>query len=161
MKPIPSPLNIVDFAVMDLQYKFIPSIENSEPNFKKIFEDYEIDIDFNMHSNNYVHVFIKAEINFGKKQLPGYSISAEVACIFEFNEEIKISEEEKNSIEGFSTIYIALNSLRGFISQLTANGPIGRYIFPSIDLNDLINKKKALINKSNITKKKALSRKTK
>ncbi len=76
-----------------------------------------------------------------------------MACIFEFNKDISITREAKNSIEGFSTIYIALNSLRGFISQFSASGPIGRYILPSIDLNNLINKKKELVILNNQNQK--------
>jgi len=158
MKPIASPLNIVDFAIMDLQFKFIPSKENVEVDIRNIFIDYEIDIDFDIHNNDFIQVFIKTEINRGKNVLPGYSIAAEIACIFEFNKDMEISKESKSSIEGFSTIYIALNSLRGFISQVTANAPLGRYIFPSIDLNDLVDKKKKNLSK-NVNKKRAVNKK--
>lgn len=142
MKPISSPLNIVDFAVMNLEFNFIKPQSQTEIDFRKYFNEYELEIDFGIHSNEIIQVFIKAEINRVEKKLPGYSILAEVACIFEFNKKIEITPEAKNNIEGFSTIYIALNILRGFISQITANGPIGRYILPSIDLNELIERKK-------------------
>ncbi len=160
MKPIASPLNIVDFAIMDLQFQFIPSKENIDMDIRNTFSDYEIDIDFDIHTNEFIQVFIKTEINRGRRVLPGYSIAAEIACIFEFNKEVEISKELKSSIEGFSTIYIALNSLRGFISQVTANGPLGRYIFPSIDLNDLVDKKKKSLTKK-VSKKTQGSKKEK
>jgi len=154
MKPIASPLNIIDFAIMDFEYKFIPPQSTIEYDFKRDFNEYELDIDFSIHTDEVIHVFVKAEINRGKKILPGYSIFAEIACVFEFNKEIIIPTEAKASIEGFSTIYIALNSLRGFINQVTATGPIGRYILPSVDLNDLIKRKQEIVTKPVETKKK-------
>lgn len=158
MKPKASPLNILDFAVMNFEYNFIPSKEITD--FKKLFGEYELDIDFNINVEQVIHVAIKASVNKGKLILPGYSLMVEVACVFEFNKEIEISEQARNSIEGFSTMYIALNNLRGFISQLTANGPIGRYIFPSIDLNDLIHQKKEKLVKQEKAKVAAAKRKT-
>ncbi len=160
MKPQASPLNIIDFAIMDLQFKFIPPKENLELDIKQYFNKYELDIDFTITKNEIIQVFIKTEINRGKKVLPGYSIFAEIACIFEFNKQIKISDDAKMSIEGFSTIYIALNNLRGFISQVTANGPVGRYILPSIDLNDLINKKKEILVMEDKKSKKVVNEQT-
>lgn len=143
MTPIASPLNIIDFAIMNLEFNFIQPQGRNEIDFKKHFNEYDLDIDFGMHGNDIIQVFIKAKINNGVKKLPGYSIMAEAACIYKFDKTIEISQDAKNSVEGFSTIYIALNFLRGFISQLTANAPLGRYILPSVDLNDLIAKKKA------------------
>jgi preprotein translocase subunit SecB len=53
----------------------------------------------------------------------------------------------------FSAVSIALNSLRGFISSLTANAPFGRYILPSIDVNDLF-RQKAKVNVKPVVKRK-------
>jgi hypothetical protein len=143
MKPIPSPLNIVEFALINLEFNFIQPEPQLDIDQEKLFLEYDLDIDFSIHRNDLIRVLIKAEINRASKRLPGYSIFAEVACFFEFNKEVEISVEAKNNIEGFSTIYMALNTLRGVISQVTANAILGRYILPSIDLNDLIEKKKS------------------
>lgn len=159
MKPIASPLNIIDFAVMDFEFKFIPPKEKIKQDFKRFFDEYNLDIDFSINTNEVIQVLVKAEINRGKIVLPGYSIFAEVACIFEFNKEIKIPAETKMSIEGFSTIYIALNSLRGFINQITATGPIGKYVLPSIDLNDLVSQKKKILAEGGKVKKEGIKNK--
>lgn len=156
MKPSPSPLSIIDVTVLNFEYSFI--FPKEEIDFKQNFEKYDLDIDFSLRSNGFLEVFMRSEINRGEVKLPGYSIYAEIVCIFEINKDIKISEEEKNNIEGFSTIYIALNNLRSIISNFTGSAPIGRYILPSIDLNNLIEQKKSLIGKgeksSKIKKKK-------
>ncbi|MBL0334535.1 MAG: hypothetical protein IPP73_04175 [Chitinophagaceae bacterium] len=142
MKPIASPLNIIDFAVINLDYKFIQPKKGDDIDVKKYFGSYDLDIDFAITKNEIIRVFIKSDINKGKKIYPGYSMSIEIACFFEFNEAVVVSESAKGDIGGFSTIYIALNALRGYVSQFTANAPYGRYIFPSVDLNDLIKQKR-------------------
>jgi len=144
MKPIASPLNIIDFAILNFELHFIQPKKKNDVDINQLFTEYDIDIDFTIHGNDIIQVFLTADINKERNKRQGYSISAEVACIFEFNKAIEITAAAKKQIEGFSTIYIALNSLRGFISQFTASAPLGRYILPSIDLNDLIRKKQAL-----------------
>lgn len=157
MIPLASPLSILDFAITSFEFKFITPTDGGEVDVKKLFSNYNIDIDFGIHSNEIMHVYMQAKINCDEKdKQPGYYINAEATCIFEFNKEMKITKEARNDIEGFSTIYIALNTLRGFISQITANAPWGRYILPSIDLNDLIEKKKqelSNVNKEKVKKK--------
>lgn len=142
MKPKASPLTILDFAILNLEFNFIQPQMDPGFDVKKNFDEYEIDIDFGINRNEVIQVTITAEINRGKNKTPGYSIFAQAGCIFAFDEKSEISNEARNNIEGFSTIYIGLNTLRGFISQITANAPLGRYILPSIDLNDLILQKK-------------------
>lgn len=160
MKPVASPLNILDFAIMNLEFSFVQSKKRTEADLRQYFNEYDIDIDFSIHSNDVLQVFITAKVNRAGERLPGYSILAEAACIFEFNKNIAITKETKNSIEGFSTIYIALNVLRGFISQITASAPLGKYILPSIDLNDLIAQKKNGFSDSKpVPKKRAAAKK--
>jgi len=148
MKPAASPLNILDFAITNFEFGFNPPDTELDVNIKELFSRYDIDIDFGIHGNDIIQVFMKAHVNHNEK-LPGYTINAEATCIFEFDEQHTISAEQKSSIGGYSTIYIALNTLRGFISQITANGPWGRYILPSIDLNDLVEKKKLQLQSNN------------
>ena len=157
MKPIPSPLNIIDVTVLNFEYAFV--FPKEEIDFKQNFENYELDIDFSIRSNGFLEVFMRSEINRGTVKLPGYSIYAEIVCVFEINKDIKLSDEAKSNIEGFSTIYIALNNLRGIISQFTGNAPLGRYILPSVDLNNLIEQKKALIGKDTKTAKPSKTKK--
>lgn len=145
MKTKPSPLELLDIAITAMDYKFIAPVDEVEPN--SIFKQYEIDVDFFIHTNEYLMVQITTNINKVENPLPGYSLFAEATCIFKFNESVKIDTEIKNNLEGYSSIYMSLNALRGFISNLTANAPIGRYVLPSIDLNDLIATKRKEMQK--------------
>jgi preprotein translocase subunit SecB len=144
MVPKASPLHIVDFAFTELEFGLVSPLD-IEDDITPFFKQYEINIDFGVLEDEFLKVFMRAEINKGENKLPGYSMLAEVACIFNIDKDSELPDNVRSNLEGFSTIYIALNSLRGLISSFTANCPFGRYMLPSIDLNDLIDKKKAVI----------------
>jgi hypothetical protein len=139
MKPSPSPLKIIDFAFVRMDYEFVPYEEESKSN---LFEQYDLDIDFKIFKNSILQIVMTAQINCIKRPLPGYRISAEVAVLFKLDESSLMTETEKQSVEGFSSVYMALNCMRTLVSGFTANAPLGRYILPSIDLNDLIKRKR-------------------
>lgn len=141
MKPKISPLILLDFAIINSNFKFIaPPKETID--VRKLVPEYLIDIDFAiLNQAEGVRVFIKTAINQGENEMPGYSIFAEGVAIFELSKTEVIAEKDRVSLLQYSSVSIALNSLRGFISSLTANAPFGRYILPSIDMNNLFKQK--------------------
>jgi len=151
MKPVSSPLKILDFAIMRMNYEFIPP--EKPVKVEPFFEKYDLDVDFKIFKNDALQIVITADINHSDKPLPGYKISTEVAALFKLDESILITEDEKQSVEGYSSVYMALNCLRTLVSGFTANAPFGRYILPSIDLNDLIRKKRESAQDETETKK--------
>ena len=158
MKPQLSPLELNDFAIINCNFKF--TAPPNKTNIRKVFEEYLLDIDFAIvKDEENTRVFIKIAINQGDNNLPGYSIFAEGVAIFELIANDTLSEEDKKSLLQYSAVSIALNSLRGFISSLTANAPFGKYILPSIDVNNLFqqklnrNKRNALLKKKKVIKK--------
>lgn len=144
MKPRLSPLEILDFAITQFDFSFNPSKE--EVGIDTYYSKYDIDIDFSIQTRDFLIVNVRADINRGEQPMPGYSILCEATCFFKLTSNIKMSDQERDSIEGYSTLYISLNALRGLISGFTSNAPWGRYILPSIDLNDLIENKRKKLN---------------
>lgn len=140
MNPKLSPLKLLDFAIINCNFKFIAPKDKTD--IRNLVESYIIDIDFAIISeSNGNRVFIKASINQIENTLPGYSIFAEGVAVFDITKTDSLSTEDKKSLLQFSSVSIALNSLRGFITSLTANAPFGKYTLPSIDVNDLFNQK--------------------
>lgn len=140
MKPNSSPLKLLDFALLKMDYEFIAPTVIKMPD--EYYKEYELDLDFELIKNDALAIEMTVQINAGKNPLPGYRITAKVGSLFVMDKKAAITEEQRRSMEGFSTLYIALNNLRGMIASFTANGPMGKYILPSIDLNDLIQKKR-------------------
>lgn len=152
MKPQLSPLILLDFAIINNSFKFIAPTDNTD--IRKLLSDYLIDIDFAIvQEPESTRVFIKTSVNQSEEELPGYSIFAEGVAVFDISKTANLTEDDKKSLLQFSAVSIALNSLRGFISSLTANAPFGRYILPSIDVNDLFHQK-AKANVKPLAKKK-------
>lgn len=154
MKAMRSPLQINDIALTQMDFQLIFPEPGKTVDMRVAFAGYEVDIDFHMvRERGQLTVFVKTEVNRGGAELPGYRITAEIACIYQMQQKHSLTEQQVNELEGFSTIYIALNALRGMICNVTANAPFGRYILPSIDLNDLIRKKVSEGDKSEPQKK--------
>lgn len=141
MKPINSPFELLDFAILNCNFSFEAFDENDDQS--DILSQYPIDVDFAIVDFNDHHkIFVKVHINQDKANpQSGYSIFAEGAAAFKFNESKDLSYEEKQAFLQLSGIPIALNSLRGFIVALTANAPLGRYTLPTFDINELISQK--------------------
>lgn len=163
MKPSNSPLQILDFALTKMDFNTIlpSSTGRRDLDIPELFNDYPVDVDFFIESKKILAVRVIAKVNYGPKKLPGYSFYAEAGTFFYFDETIKLTKEQRGEIEGFSSIYIGLNVLRGLISSFTANAPFGRYILPSINLNELIATKQKEMQVEDIkTKTKPVSKKT-
>ena len=76
MKPVLSPLILLDFSILSSNFQFIPA-EGKKVNPENYFSKYELDLDFAIIDVNETNVFVKIDINNGEKKLPGYSIFAE------------------------------------------------------------------------------------
>lgn len=153
MKPQLSPLILLDFAIINSSFKFIAPPDNSD--IRKLVSEYLIDIDFAIIQElESTRVFIKTSVNQSETETPGYSIFAEGVAVFDISKTATLTEDDKKALLQYSAVSIALNSLRGFITSLTANAPFGRYILPSIDVNDLFQQKAKAIQKPIAKKKK-------
>jgi hypothetical protein len=141
MIPQPSPFELLDFAILNCNFSFKAFDIND--NQGEIVNRYHIDVDFAIADQpDHVKIFIKASINQNEdNSLSGYSIFAEGAAAFKFNVDANLSDEEKSGYLHSSGVSIALNALRGFIVSLTANAPLGRYVLPTFDINDLLQQK--------------------
>jgi preprotein translocase subunit SecB len=147
MKPKLSQLCLLDFAVINSSFKF--AVDNGVKASTPDFNSYPIDIDYAIASddNNRKRVFVKISINEEDKQSPRYVIVAECVGIFDLSDFEGLSEKDKQSLIHYSAVSIVLNSLRGYIASMTAHSPLGKYMLPSIDMNDLIKQKMETLKK--------------
>lgn len=152
MKPQLSPLLLLDFAILNSNFKFLAPQGNFD--LTESVSSYALDIDFAIvQEATNTRVFIKASINQIEEMLPGYAIFAEGVAVFGLNEKANLSAADKNNLLQYAAVSIALNSLRGFIAALTANAPFGKYLLPSIDVNHLFMQKNQLAKKTTVKKK--------
>lgn len=140
MIPLLSPLILVDFSILNSNFQFIAPGDDDEIG-NDFFANYEIDLDFAIFTEDDTKIFVKVAINQVENPAAGYSIFAEGVAFFKLDESVELSEEDKVSLLQFSGFSITLNSLRGFITALTSLAPLGKYILPSIDVNDAFRQK--------------------
>jgi len=135
MKIKQSPLKLLDFVIINSNYRIIQPSKSI--NLKEAALAYDIDLNYAIKNDtDFYKIFIKAEINLGPDTKSGYSIFAEGVAIFKIDN--NISEDDKKALLNYSSVPIALNYLRGYISNLTSYGPFGKYTLPSFDTKDLI-----------------------
>lgn len=134
-----SPLKVLDFLCLENRLKFISPIEEVVPI--ELFQQYEIDFDFaQTHNNEHLQVYVKVSINDIPTPMPGYKIFTEAVGLFGLNEE-GLSIDDINNFKNYTALIITINHLRNFISNLTSYSPMGKFVLPSIDMVDLMNKK--------------------
>lgn len=152
MNSLRSPLILKDFAVLDSEFSFTATGDVVVKDIESLLDNYLIDIDFGMGDNEDGNTIFFAKISINRNEeskaiLPGYSIFVEGASIFMFDGNKNLSDEDKATLLNYSALSITINNLRGFISALTAFAPFGRYMLPAIDVNNLLEQKKASLEK--------------
>lgn len=161
MKPILSPLKITDFVILNYNFSFEP-ILSTAIQIDELFNSYELDMDYAMDKQeDHFRVFVKASINDNAKhQMKGYKIFAECITFFKLekgkNQSVQDFEMEEAGFIRHSAIPMAINCLRTYIITATGNAPLGKYILPSIDIQEFYNRK--AMNDSPKKNKKAKSK---
>ncbi|SEL91758.1 hypothetical protein SAMN05421740_11385 [Parapedobacter koreensis] len=148
-------MDLAEFALVNQQYKFTPPDED-KIDVGALVDQYEIDIDFSINTQDNIRFQVYVAIGVNKNgALPGYAISSEGVGFFDFSKAADISKKEKGEFLQFSGISICINQMRGIIATLTSNGPFGKYLLPSIDVNDLLSEKLKAISKGGAKSPKA------
>jgi hypothetical protein len=143
MKLIKSPLQFINFNLLKLEYKFTPNKDlKSKPNIKELFDSYDVEIDFAWpNKSKSAVVYTKISINKIDKPLFGYSIFIEGAASFTLPSATKIGKPIYDNLILYSATSININNLRDIIRQITADGPLGKYTLPAIDIQKQIKQK--------------------
>lgn len=95
MKIPPSPIEIKDIALINLECQFVSPDEIIDT--KKTFGLYNIDVDFAVkdESKPLYYLFVKCEVNYNTTPiLPGYKIFAECVCIYDLKAEAESLKRE-------------------------------------------------------------------
>jgi hypothetical protein len=138
------PIRFVNFVVDNFEMKFIGHEDTSIVDIKEHFGSYDIDMDYESEKKGaMIKTSLTLDINRTDAPLPGYSLRAACFCIFEFDKKSYMEKAERDHFVNYTSISITLTYLRGYIGAITASAPYGKYIFPLIDLKELVNEKNA------------------
>ncbi|MDP3202310.1 MAG: preprotein translocase subunit SecB [Algoriphagus sp.] len=150
MKAKFSPLQLLDFKLLESHYEFIVPKED-DINVKDLFQSYVVDIDFGIGKSDIegeIQLFTKIEVNKAKrKTLPGYKLMVEGGGTFRIQDPVNVEEGLRNNLSQFSTLNMMINNLRNIMYQITNLGPMGGYLLPPIDITQLLRDKAAKTEK--------------
>jgi preprotein translocase subunit SecB len=155
MKPKFSPLLLLDFAILDCKYKFTPPTPTDQGvDLRKLMSEYDIDIDFNVKAvGNFYNVYVTIGINYSKEVKIGHSIYAQGIGVFNLSNRDTLNAKQVSDYLYGSCVPMVLTNMRAFIGNLTSNAPMGRYLFPTIDLPELLKRKFPAATKAPAIKK--------
>lgn len=133
-----SDLTLNHFAIINSKCEFIPS-ENETIDLLEQTKSFSVDIDFGIKQDEDIFlVFVKAEINNGRKKKSGYSIFVEGVGNFSIDNSMESSQ--KQSLIN-SSVNICITNLRSYINNVTSYYPLGSFNFHSIDMPALFKAK--------------------
>ena len=135
------------FFVVENRFKFTQPEEEIEDVQTQLFDDYEIDLDFTIRpvsgeSDPVVkfNVYTKMGVNQLKMPKSGYSSFVEGIGAFTISKE-NLTDMDVDNLMNLSSVSIMINCLRGVLMDISSNAPLGRFILPMIDVNDLLSQK--------------------
>jgi len=150
MKVEKSELELEDFFVVGFNWACVP-LKNHEDNLPDLSIDL-IDIEFDIfnsstNENQFKIVMVVSTIDElnedDDKNRSGYHFTILAESHFKITND-GLTEENINNIVSFSALPMIINSIRMFIMNHSSFCPFGQWVFPSINLNDLLKKKAAI-----------------
>jgi preprotein translocase subunit SecB len=137
-----SDLILESFAILNSHIKFNIPPKDKKINAIEILNSYPVDIDFNIDYNstdNIYRIIVSIKINVDPEaKKPGYSIAITGVGFFQFDNQSKITEEQKSLMLQTSALSICITNLRSYIVNQTSYYPWGSFSFHTIDIQDLL-----------------------
>ncbi len=136
-----SELELKDFVVLTCNLESIFPVEKALKSSQAL-KDLPLDIDFDLFQNkesNEFRIVIGIKVNCIKEKLPGYSVAIKAVSRFDLNI-IDENPEQKSGLIN-SAVQITLNSVRGYLWNVSSFGIYGRYTLPTINLPALMKAK--------------------
>jgi len=130
-----------DFFITGVNWKCFPQEDSTEK-----LPIIPIDIDFDIFEakedkRNFKILMIVSSNNNDEKR-PGYHFSIMAEGYFEITDEDYVERKEiKDNYLLMSAVPMMINSIRMYLATLSSNCPFGKWLMPSIDIQDLLTKK--------------------
>lgn len=142
-----SKIKFINIVLKNFEMQLINIPDDEQINIAELFNSYEFDIKPTVvHEGASVTVTVQASINRGEDRKPGYSIYAELCCMFEFDKTKYMEKKDRESFIHSSSVNITMSTLRTYLVMHTSNSPFGKYILPLLVLHPEIKKSQAKKN---------------
>ena len=133
-----SPLILEEVFIIASNIISVPETEESTGTLN----EFEIDVDFDVYTSDSDsdarRVVVSVSGNDQENTSSGDCISIVAQGSFNYDKDTKIKKKDKDILLTHSAIPIVIGQIRSYLSTLTALGPFGSYLLPSIDMNHLL-----------------------
>lgn len=140
MKVKKSVLNFEQFIVFSSHFDAIPLQEKGEGKLKDIPLNIDVDILTTPQNQSVYNVVVEITGNNGKKKLPGYSFFVGSEGIFTLNQK-DLQKEMIDQLLAYSAVPMVINSIRGYLLNLSSYAIYGQYLLPAIDIQQIVQQK--------------------
>lgn len=141
-----APFQFTDIVLNQSSFKFQPFPANAKipDDVERTVSNYVVDINFMFKEEDNEQegsfLFAKVSVNMNDPS-PGYVIFAECMGYIATKVYEGLNDRQHQNQVSIPAINSAINFLRGYIANITAYAPLGKYILPTIDLADLLKSK--------------------
>lgn len=151
-----SPLGVLSSFAEEFSFSFVEA--GSPVNWSEISDRWSIKIEYAHHThktemNNFM-LRCRISVNNNSSPLPGYVIELVHVTMFRIEDRETLSEIHFRNLKTTSALSIAIQNARALIANFTAaNGGIGKYTLPPIDMAHLLSFPNKPVKKAPLPKK--------
>ncbi len=134
-----------DFKVDNFVWHTIPPAPGSKVKLRSL--PYQINFDIltkdtsEDEAGRHLEFLIKLKLVVNPQKRPGYFIQSSFVCFFRVKNFRKLDEDVVNQYIVFTALPMSINSIRMYLSVMTARGFYGEYFLPPVDMKDLLTQK--------------------
>jgi preprotein translocase subunit SecB len=142
-----SALSLSNISIDEVSIKKWLSKKEVEINLEHLPIEFDFDLlTPKQEDDDFFLIKTTIKINKQRKKNSGYII--EMKNLFLFSIDDEVTEQDKQNLQFFSALSIAIAEIRSILFQMTSKAGLGSYTLPSIDLRDLFRKKRTEIKNS-------------
>jgi preprotein translocase subunit SecB len=142
-----SALSLSNISIDEVSIKKWLSKKEVEINLEHLPIEFDFDLlTPKQEDDDFFLIKTTIKINKQRKKNSGYII--EMKNLFLFSIDDEVTEQDKQNLQSFSALSIAIAEIRSILFQMTSKAGLGSYTLPSIDLRDLFRKKRSEIKNS-------------
>lgn len=140
-----SDLKLDNFTMHACNFATVPTEKKkklSGETLKKLPIDLDFDITINKNNSSKVRIYLEANCNQGENPKPGYMYSIVCSAEYTIKGLGKKPPRKRKQYILYTALPLAISMVRSQLYNVSSNFEHGHYLLPSIDLPDLLEKKR-------------------
>lgn len=137
----PSDLVLKEFYITNSTVHSIFPESNKRVRLDRLKVSADFDIFYSEEDGDNFHFLVNFNIRCNEEEKPGYFIDVGTVGKFSLKNHNGISDKVENQYVLYTALPMVINQTRMFIQTITSMHSLGTYLFPALDLSELIKSK--------------------